>query len=114
MNVLTKIIPVYVNYTTKDGNPGVRARTWHPAWFMPVFKIWLRYWMDAPRRYKAYQNALAQIGRYTTPGAPVDKVACVVTINKIAEIIESIECGYDCDYEKPYGFVPEAGCPIHD
>ena len=21
---------------------------------------------------------------------------------------------YDCDWVYPYGFVPEAGCPIHD
>jgi len=24
------------------------------------------------------------------------------------------KCGYECDYQSPYGFVPEAGCPIHD
>lgn len=24
------------------------------------------------------------------------------------------ECGYDCDWVYPYGFVPEADCPIHD
>lgn len=23
-------------------------------------------------------------------------------------------CGYVCTYVYPYGFVPEAGCPIHD
>ena len=23
-------------------------------------------------------------------------------------------CGYACAYVEPYGFVPEAGCPIHD
>ena len=23
-------------------------------------------------------------------------------------------CGMNCGYEKPYGFVPECGCPIHD
>ena len=22
--------------------------------------------------------------------------------------------GYECDWVHPYGFVPEAGCPIHD
>lgn len=25
-----------------------------------------------------------------------------------------ITCGYECDFEEPYGFVPEAGCPVHD
>lgn len=24
------------------------------------------------------------------------------------------KCGYACDWVYPYGFVPEAGCPIHD
>lgn len=24
------------------------------------------------------------------------------------------KCGFACGYEEPYGFVPEAGCPIHD
>lgn len=23
-------------------------------------------------------------------------------------------CGHGCDWVYPYGFVPEAGCPIHD
>ena len=25
-----------------------------------------------------------------------------------------IKCGNECGFEKPYGFVPEAGCKIHD
>ena len=24
------------------------------------------------------------------------------------------QCGYECGYVEPYGFVPECGCPIHD
>ena len=24
------------------------------------------------------------------------------------------ECGYNCGWTEPYGFVPEAGCPVHD
>ena len=29
--------------------------------------------------------------------------------------IKEINCGeYNCCVEPPYGFVPEAGCPIHD
>jgi len=24
------------------------------------------------------------------------------------------DCGYGCDFVKPYGFVPEAECPVHD
>lgn len=27
---------------------------------------------------------------------------------------QNIECGYNCGIQEPYGFVPEAGCPIHD
>ena len=23
-------------------------------------------------------------------------------------------CGHDCHFKEPYGFVPEAGCPLHD
>ena len=23
-------------------------------------------------------------------------------------------CNYGCDWVVPYGFVPEAGCPVHD
>lgn len=31
------------------------------------------------------------------------------------EMCHSIyDCKYECHYAKPYGFVPEAGCPIHD
>jgi hypothetical protein len=25
-----------------------------------------------------------------------------------------LECGNDCGFVEPYGFVPEAGCPMHD
>src|SRR3990167_6982313 len=25
-----------------------------------------------------------------------------------------MKCGYDCHNQEPYGFVPEAGCPVHD
>jgi hypothetical protein len=27
---------------------------------------------------------------------------------------EDMSCGYQCHTTKEYGFVPEAGCPIHD
>jgi len=23
-------------------------------------------------------------------------------------------CGFDCHWQEPYGWVPEAGCPVHD
>ena len=25
-----------------------------------------------------------------------------------------LHCGYECDWVYPYGFVPEADCPVHD
>ncbi len=28
--------------------------------------------------------------------------------------IEGEACGYGCGHEEPYGWVPEACCPIHD
>jgi len=27
---------------------------------------------------------------------------------------DTSECGYECCYTEPYGWVPEAGCPVHD
>lgn len=24
------------------------------------------------------------------------------------------KCGFECGWVYPYGFVPEAGCPVHD
>ena len=27
---------------------------------------------------------------------------------------DDVHCGFACGYVPPYGFVPEADCPIHD
>jgi hypothetical protein len=27
---------------------------------------------------------------------------------------DPLDCGHVCDHVEPYGFVPEAGCPVHD
>ena len=27
---------------------------------------------------------------------------------------DDVHCGYACEYVAPYGFVPEADCPVHD
>jgi len=32
----------------------------------------------------------------------------------LRELLFPCKCGYSCGYTYPYGFVPEAGCPIHD
>ena len=29
-------------------------------------------------------------------------------------LIEKDNCGHECTYDPVYGFVPEAGCPVHD
>ena len=35
-------------------------------------------------------------------------------VGKAVKEFEALECGYECGYTEPYGFVPEGGCPIHD
>ena len=30
------------------------------------------------------------------------------------QFYEKMSCGYNCRMTKKYGFVPEAGCPVHD
>ena len=30
------------------------------------------------------------------------------------QLPNGIVCSYGCHYEEPYGFVPMAGCPVHD
>lgn len=113
LNLLTKVIPVYVNYTTKDGNSAVRARTWHPSWFIPVFKIWFNYWLGFWKRYKSYQATLHGISlvihNLSNELNPVE-----MKLDSIREILDKCDCGFECEYVETYGFVPEAGCPIHD
>jgi hypothetical protein len=29
-------------------------------------------------------------------------------------ILDSWDCESECHYQEPYGFVPEADCPVHD
>lgn len=37
-------------------------------------------------------------------------------VGKIEDLAaqSQVDCGNDCHYQEPYGFVPMAGCPIHD
>lgn len=101
------MIPIYKSYITEDGNKGIKARLWHPDWFMPILKTSVVYWLGFWRRYKKYQEALALINnilRYDNQ----------YQIDGISGIINNIDCGFECAYTKPYGFVPEASCPIHD
>lgn len=110
LKLLSSIIPVYVQYKTESGNNAVRARTWHPSWFIPVLSMGLRYQLDLLKRYKAYQVALAQINQ----SIHSDKLGQKSKVIAVTRIIEELECGYDCEFVEPYGFVPGAGCPIHD
>ena len=32
----------------------------------------------------------------------------------VRSLFTPCDCGYGCDWVSPYGFVPEADCPIHD
>jgi len=32
----------------------------------------------------------------------------------IRSLFTPCDCGYACDWVYPYGFVPEADCPVHD
>lgn len=32
----------------------------------------------------------------------------------VSEVPGTANCGFDCHFQEPYGFVPEAGCRIHD
>lgn len=36
-----------------------------------------------------------------------------ITLEQLMDILKN-DCGYNCGYTEQYGFVPEAGCPIHD
>lgn len=33
---------------------------------------------------------------------------------RVASSIAEVDCGNACGYQEPYGFVPEADCPVHD
>lgn len=36
-----------------------------------------------------------------------------ITIEELNDLLMNT-CAYECGYHETYGFVPEAGCPIHD
>lgn len=36
-----------------------------------------------------------------------------VTIEQLENILKDA-CPYSCGFQEPYGFVPEADCPVHD
>ena len=50
---------------------------------------------------------------------PVEVLMDYTNTGKLAgemvdDIWATISCGHRCCFQEPYGFVPEAGCPIHD
>lgn len=42
-----------------------------------------------------------------------DKHDFVVTLEQLEKILMEA-CPCECGFQEPYGFVPEAGCPVHD
>lgn len=57
-----------------------------------------------PREWAEANSRLNEFGsRHYNPGI-------CVTMN----MIEPTTCGFECEWVSPYGFVPEAGCPVHD
>ena len=37
----------------------------------------------------------------------------IISLEQLMNILKEV-CPAECHYQEPYGFVPEAGCPIHD
>lgn len=95
----------YIYYTTKDGMPGVKVRKWHPVILIPNMIYRLEYWITFLERYRSYESTLREIYRISKKS----------NNNRLIRYeIQDVDCGYGCDYDLSYGFVPECGCPIHD
>ncbi len=112
MQLLNRIIPVYRCYTNEYGLPDVRARTWHPGWFIPVWKYQIIYWLGFWKRYKSYQETLSFVYAFLI-NLPEESDEDILENIKIL-IRRDVDCGFECDYTEPYEFVPEADCPIHN
>lgn len=99
----------YIYYTNEYGLPGVRVRMWHPAIFIPRFRIKIEYLLGTYKRYKSQQKTLTEINKiFSEPWDVQNK------LSEIEALVQMVDCGYECEWVKPYGFVPEAGCPIHE
>jgi hypothetical protein len=60
----------------------------------------------SPAEWAERHSRLNEFGsRHYSPGI-------CVTMNMIEDTIP--KCGFACEWVSPYGFVPEAGCPVHD
>lgn len=111
MQMLNRIIPVYQKYTNEYGLKGLRARTWHLGWFIPIWKLQVIYWFGTWKRYKNHKSILYEINSIINDADMVsDRKLHLVEI----VIKRDVDCGFECGYAEPYGFVPEDGCPIHD
>lgn len=108
MNLISKIFSPYVRGVNEYGLPKVSARTWHPAWFIPFLRHELEYKLGYFRRYKAYQKALSELSQLLSGGYSME------VAEDIEAIIMNLDCGFECGLAIPYGWVPEAGCLIHD
>lgn len=92
----------FVSYTNEYGLPAVKVRQWHPAIFVPNFMRWLRYWSGAWGRYREYEKELREMYKLC------------LREGFITGRLQFMNCGYECSWTDPYGFVPEDGCPIHN
>lgn len=104
-SLIEKILPVWIAYVSSEGYPGVRARTWHPLWFIPNWRHRLSYRLRTFAIRKEYLRALQEINREVNRGCSPDA---------LKRILQGIDCGCGCEFRETYGFVPEAGCPVHD
>jgi hypothetical protein len=63
-------------------------------------------------------RSLARVVEMANESLPPDKNT---ELHRIAAMLSEtrkksmgLDCGCDCGFDDPYGFVPSAGCPIHD
>ncbi len=100
---------MYRKFITADGLTGVEVRTWHPGYWVPIWKYKIVYWLGFWKRYESYQDALGTIVEILDMD---DESIDYKSAN--TGIVQCINCGFECDYVELYGFVPEDGCPIHN
>jgi hypothetical protein len=67
-------------------------------------------------------NSGPELEVYVTVDALLERVSELLVVpekkpalskEEIAAVMDH-GCGYACGFQEPYGFVPEAGCPVHD
>jgi len=76
---------------------------------------WLYHCPSCGREFNDYKPK-AENGWYFTVSCPhCHKQHMAQIQDDQAQIVKAIPlCDHGCEYVEPYGFVPGAGCPIHD